>query len=96
MLRSSECAAKAHCFTSIGDARKMGHRFLRIGLIALLVVIVQATRVLAGTTGAISGHYNQPPSTAFEQYKLFRQDLAPLGAENSWPIGFMSTTQMKL
>ena len=33
----------------------MGHRFLRIGLIALLVVIVQATRVLAGTTGVISG-----------------------------------------
>ncbi|HYK54747.1 MAG TPA: carboxypeptidase-like regulatory domain-containing protein, partial [Candidatus Eremiobacteraceae bacterium] len=30
-------------------------RFLRIGLIALLVVIVQATRVLAGTTGVISG-----------------------------------------
>src|SRR5579859_784688 len=44
-----------HCFTSRGDATKMGHRFLKIGLIALLVVIVQVTRVLAGTTGVISG-----------------------------------------
>ncbi|HEY7992988.1 MAG TPA: hypothetical protein VID24_02110 [Candidatus Eremiobacteraceae bacterium] len=74
----------------------MGHRFLRIGLIALLVVIVQATRVLAGTTGAISGHYNQPPSTAFKHYKLLQQDLVSFDAENFWPIGFMSTTQIKM
>ena len=75
----------------------MGHRFLRIGLIALLVVIVQATRVLAGTTGAISGHYyNQPPSTALKQHKLLRLDLVSLDAENFWPIGFMSTTQIKM
>ncbi|HET9344016.1 MAG TPA: hypothetical protein VFO25_14000 [Candidatus Eremiobacteraceae bacterium] len=74
----------------------MGHRFLRIGLIALLVVIVQETRVLAETTGAISGHYNQPPSTASEQYKLLRQDLASLGAAHSWPIGFTSTIQNKV
>src|SRR4029077_9201583 len=37
------------------EMQRMGHRFLRIGLIALLVVIIQVTRVLAGTTGVISG-----------------------------------------
>lgn len=74
----------------------MGHRFLRIGLIALLVVMVQATRVLAGTTGATSGHYNQPPSTAFERYKPLQQDLVLLDAEHFWPIGFMPTTQIKM
>jgi len=30
-------------------------RFLRIGLIALLIALVQGTRILAGTTGALSG-----------------------------------------
>jgi hypothetical protein len=31
-------------------------RIIRMGLIALLVVLVQATRILAGTTGALSGN----------------------------------------
>ena len=40
------------------------------------------------------GRYNQPPSTAFEQYNLLQQDLASYDAFNFWPVGFDSTTHV--